>query len=187
MKYMDDGEIVMRYKQARDKKGQITILAELNACSIQEIKDVLKKAGLHPDYSREGSDKTKSKVVKGSENKQNSQKAIATSQQKVIIKDVKLDVKKDLEIHSPIYEPTITIDPNKFDCTTSQRSYLDELSTAELEYIADEILEPKIRKYEKKIYSITKKIKKLYSQANKIKKNKRDLEARYKEIAKKMG
>ena len=43
---MDYNEIVMNYKQAKDKKAQIKILAELNACSEEEILKILVESGI---------------------------------------------------------------------------------------------------------------------------------------------
>ena len=41
-----DEEIVRSYKEARDPKRQINVLADLNECKPQQIRDVLKRAGL---------------------------------------------------------------------------------------------------------------------------------------------
>lgn len=43
---MTAGEIVTRYRQAKDKKGQIKILSQLNACPSEEIKQVLVENGV---------------------------------------------------------------------------------------------------------------------------------------------
>lgn len=43
---MTAGEIVTRYRQAKDKKGQIKILSQLNACPSEEIKQVLVENGM---------------------------------------------------------------------------------------------------------------------------------------------
>ena len=40
---MTDIEIVGRFRRAENKKGQVQILADLNACSKEEIVEVLKK------------------------------------------------------------------------------------------------------------------------------------------------
>lgn len=42
---MTDGEIISSYRQAKDKGKQITILAELNACTKGQIEDILTEAG----------------------------------------------------------------------------------------------------------------------------------------------
>ena len=42
---MDNGEIVRNYRAAKNKNEQIKILADLNACSSQEILDILTDAG----------------------------------------------------------------------------------------------------------------------------------------------
>lgn len=42
---MTKNEIVRNYREAKDKRGQITILAHLNACRVDEIKQILKDAG----------------------------------------------------------------------------------------------------------------------------------------------
>ena len=39
--HMHPDEIVVRYRQAKEKGKQIKILAELNACSVEEIMDIL--------------------------------------------------------------------------------------------------------------------------------------------------
>ena len=43
---MTRAEILKSYKEAKDKKNQITILADMNICSKQEIRDELIKAGV---------------------------------------------------------------------------------------------------------------------------------------------
>ena len=44
--FMSNDEICVRYRQAKDKKAQIKILADLNATSKQEIISVLESAGI---------------------------------------------------------------------------------------------------------------------------------------------
>lgn len=39
---MTNGEVVMNVMQAKDQRGQITICADLNCCSEEKIKDILK-------------------------------------------------------------------------------------------------------------------------------------------------
>lgn len=43
---MTNFEIVQNYNQAKDPKAQVAILAELNACSVEEIVDILKAGGV---------------------------------------------------------------------------------------------------------------------------------------------
>ena len=43
---MTRAEILKSYKEAKDKKNQIAILADMNICSKQEIRDELIKAGV---------------------------------------------------------------------------------------------------------------------------------------------
>lgn len=43
---MTDGEVVMNIMQAKDQRGQITICADLNCCSEEKIKDILKAQGV---------------------------------------------------------------------------------------------------------------------------------------------
>lgn len=43
---MTDGEVVMNVMQAKDQRGQITICADLNCCSEERIKDILKAQGV---------------------------------------------------------------------------------------------------------------------------------------------
>lgn len=44
--HMNSDEIVVRYRQAKKKREQIKILAELNACSTDDIIDVLVDNGI---------------------------------------------------------------------------------------------------------------------------------------------
>ena len=43
---MTDSEILASYRQAKDKAAQVKILAELNACPVQTIKDILVAQGV---------------------------------------------------------------------------------------------------------------------------------------------
>ena len=45
---MSNEEIVRNYMQAKDKAKQLGILAELNACDVQKIKDIMTEGGV--DY-----------------------------------------------------------------------------------------------------------------------------------------
>ena len=42
---MSEGEIVLSYRQAAKPKAQITVLADLNACSKECIEEILREAG----------------------------------------------------------------------------------------------------------------------------------------------
>lgn len=46
---MDKGQILCDYRTAKNHKKQIPILAELNACSKEEIIDILTEGWLHTD------------------------------------------------------------------------------------------------------------------------------------------
>lgn len=43
---MTDGEVVMNVMQAKDQKAQISICADLNCCTEERIKDILKAQGV---------------------------------------------------------------------------------------------------------------------------------------------
>ena len=43
---MTDGEVVLNIMQAKDQKAQISICADLNCCSEDRIKEILKKEGI---------------------------------------------------------------------------------------------------------------------------------------------
>lgn len=68
-KYMSEGEILTSYRQAKDKKEQLHILADLNLCSVSDIREVLKKNGVDGRTLPSGSvidrptDQTESKPV----------------------------------------------------------------------------------------------------------------------------
>lgn len=47
--WMDEGLIVNDYKTAAHKSQQITILAQLNLCTRDDIKDILRKWGVPED------------------------------------------------------------------------------------------------------------------------------------------
>lgn len=44
--YMDDGEIIREYNQAKDKKKQIQILADLNNVHRKDMQMFLREAGV---------------------------------------------------------------------------------------------------------------------------------------------
>lgn len=44
--HMTNGEIVRSYREAKEKKKQIEILAELNACTTADIKKILVEGGV---------------------------------------------------------------------------------------------------------------------------------------------
>ena len=45
---MSNADIVKMYREAKDKKAQIEILADLNACGKEKILDILKDGGVSP-------------------------------------------------------------------------------------------------------------------------------------------
>lgn len=46
---MDPGEIKLSFQQAKNKKNQMQVLAELNTCSRKEIKEILIEQGVNED------------------------------------------------------------------------------------------------------------------------------------------
>lgn len=62
---MTNDEIVMRYRQAKDKSGQVKILAELNACPVERIIGILVASG---------EDNRKFNHLRGQLNKEETQK-----------------------------------------------------------------------------------------------------------------
>lgn len=55
---MDDTEIRINYEQAKDKRGQIKVLADLNGVSASEMRMHLVDLGLNPPPMRGGERKT---------------------------------------------------------------------------------------------------------------------------------
>lgn len=49
---MTDNEIVKSYKKAQDRRKQIGILAELNLCTKEDIRIILRKAGVRCSSDR---------------------------------------------------------------------------------------------------------------------------------------
>ena len=43
--YMKDEDLLKEYREAKDKRAQLKVLAELNACSVSDIREALKRAG----------------------------------------------------------------------------------------------------------------------------------------------
>ena len=64
---MTRAEILKSYKEAKDKKNQIAILADMNICSKQEIRDELIKAGVPgeelPKFRDKKTEPVKVKVI----------------------------------------------------------------------------------------------------------------------------
>ena len=68
---MTDLEIVGKFKRADNKKDILQILAELNACQVDEIKEVLLKNGISEDeFPKKRGKKPKSKDNPASTNKE---------------------------------------------------------------------------------------------------------------------
>lgn len=63
---MDAGEICRSYAAAKDKNDQIKVLADLNACSTQEILDVLSAEGMISGVSKVSKQKALSDKAAGS-------------------------------------------------------------------------------------------------------------------------
>lgn len=51
---MSDNEIVRTYNDAKNKKEQIQILADLNLCEYNDIVDVLAKFGINEERKKKG-------------------------------------------------------------------------------------------------------------------------------------
>lgn len=64
MKHMSDEEIIMRYREAKDKRAQVNILAELNACDPDEIVSILRMSGMDHRYLPRAPRKNKDKKEK---------------------------------------------------------------------------------------------------------------------------
>lgn len=59
---LTDAEIVQRYKNAEKKEQQIRIMADLNDCSVQEIKDTLKRNGIRMAEIKKKTNSTKESI-----------------------------------------------------------------------------------------------------------------------------
>lgn len=64
MMHMSDDEIIIRYKEAKDKRAQVNILADLNACDPDEIVGVLRRSGMDHRFLPRAPRKNKDKVKK---------------------------------------------------------------------------------------------------------------------------
>ena len=72
--YMKDNEIVREYREGRDKKQKVKILADMNGCTYEEIVEVLRKQGIDVsgvERKKRGRQGTKETVVPAEEKKSN--------------------------------------------------------------------------------------------------------------------
>lgn len=158
---MTNEEIARSYREAKDKKKQIGILAELNLCSRTEIEYILRDEGLHPGYQRKPKEPKKSRKKKP---------LISEDQTK------KTDPPGQLEISM-----------TEFD--TDAEEYQQELSFILDQSINPKIkrCEEKIEEISKKIQAHEKEIKALQKRTAVHKARKDKLEEIYKAIASYMG
>ena len=87
---MSDSEIVRSYKEAKDKRSQVGVLAELNACSKDYIREILQRNGINaPKPGRKSA--TEPEPVKAEEPK----KAVLTEMAKKAVKKEPADPEDD--------------------------------------------------------------------------------------------
>ena len=87
---MSDSEIVRSYKEAKDKRSQVGVLAELNACSKDYIREILQRNGINaPKPGRKST--TEPEPVKAEEPK----KAVLTEMAKKAVKKEPADPEDD--------------------------------------------------------------------------------------------
>lgn len=87
MMHMSDEEIIIRYKEAKDKRAQVNILADLNACDPDEIVGVLRRSGMDhrflPRAPRKNKDKKEKKAKYFKLNKQKEEKNMSEEYVKI--------------------------------------------------------------------------------------------------------
>ena len=87
---MSDSEIVRSYKEAKDKRSQVGVLAELNACSKDYIREILQRNGINaPKPGRKSA--TEPEPVKAEEPK----RAVLTEMAKKAVKKEPADPEDD--------------------------------------------------------------------------------------------
>ena len=87
---LSDSEIVRSYKEAKDKRSQVGVLAELNACSKDYIREILQRNGINaPKPGRKST--TEPEPVKAEEPK----KAVLTEMAKKAVKKEPADPEDD--------------------------------------------------------------------------------------------
>ncbi|MCR4739154.1 MAG: hypothetical protein K5886_02705 [Lachnospiraceae bacterium] len=167
---MTNEEIARSYREAKDKKKQIGILAELNLCSRTEIEYILRDEGLHPGYQR-----------KPKEPKKSGKKKTVISEDQT--KDIPGKQTKKTDAPGQQLEISMT------ELDTDTEEYQQELS-----FILDQSINPKIKRCEEKIEEISKKIQahekeiKALQKRTAVHKARKDkLEEIYKAIASYMG
>lgn len=126
---MKPSEILKDYNQAADKKKQLLILAQLNACSTEEIKQVLREQGV--DYrsfprtnSKDKSNDAKSKKKRSSET---SKKSVADVE--VVIQYIKDLKEKRNALVAEINQIDRKLSEVKDLCTTTGFSNISTIST----------------------------------------------------------
>lgn len=78
---MSEEEIVIDYKQAKNKKAQVEILADLNACSKEQIIEILKRNGI----SSKELPRERKKAVAEPEQKEVKQEAVKEKEDKPMV------------------------------------------------------------------------------------------------------
>lgn len=178
---MTNEEIARSYREAKDKKKQIGILAELNLCSRTEIEYILRDEGLHPGYQR------KPKEPKKAAKKAVKELRTPGKKKTIISEDQTKDIpgKQTKKTDAPGQQLEISMT----ELDTDTEEYQQELS-----FILDQSINPKIKRCEEKIEEISKKIQahekeiKALQKRTAVHKARKDkLEEIYKAIASYMG
>lgn len=102
---MTPDEIVVRYRQAKEKGQQLNILAELNACSVDDIVKVLVEHGGYK-LDRLSRSRGKAKLLK----KEESNKIVENLMRKHVEKAIEKAADKQLEKTKNI-TPVMALDP----------------------------------------------------------------------------
>jgi len=152
---MSDSEIVRSYKEAKDKRSQVGVLAELNACSKDCIRKILQRNGINaPKPGRKST--TESEPVKDEEPKKAYLTEMARRALKIeepeIVKEKSEIVKEKSKDRALKNEPTEDDTPDELLLLATERLKNLRESRAEREHdiqIMQSIVDDYLRREEK--------------------------------------
>ena len=107
---MSNDEIVVRYRQAKEKGKQLNILAELNACSVDDIVHVLVE---HGGYKLERMSRSRCKARLLKEEEEAPAKELVKAAEAIKDFDAALTKGQELEKQIPYKKPEIIPEPPK--------------------------------------------------------------------------
>ena len=103
---MSDLEIVNKFKRADNKAGHITILAQLNGCPEDTIRDVLRKGGIPEDEIPVPKSKRKTAPAKEKDNESTKDGSVFEEEPKLTEEEQRM-LDKALSIPAPVADAVL--------------------------------------------------------------------------------